>query len=60
MDLMLDNVGKEELIYKDNDDDKRKAEVAENRRYYIQEFSTLWMRQLNEHRTYVQVSKKHL
>ena len=60
MDLMLDNVGKEELIYKDNDTDERKAEVTKNRQYYIQEFSTLWMRQLNEHRTYVQVSKKHL
>ena len=60
MDLMCNNVGKEELIYKDNDTEERKAEVAKTREYYIEEFSTMWMRQLNEHRTYVQVSEKHL
>jgi hypothetical protein len=57
---MLNNLGKEELLFLPDDKDERKAEVKANRKEIREEWSGFWISELNVHRTYVQVSAQNL
>ena len=58
--MVLDNLGKEELLHKAGETDEQKAIVDEKRKVCADAYGVFWLKELNEHRTYVQVSTKQL
>ena len=60
IEAMLNNLGKEELLFLPDDTDARKAEVEELRKETVEMWGAYWISELNVHRTYVQVSAQNL
>jgi hypothetical protein len=60
LELMLDSLGKPELLILPDDSDERKAEVKQKRQETTDEYGAYWISELNVHRTYVQVSAQNL
>jgi len=54
--LVMNNLGLEELLFQASDTEERKAEVEKKRKEICEEYGPIWVSELNSHRTYVQVS----
>ena len=57
---VMNNLGKEELIVDPNMTEEQKAVVKEKRTETCEVYGGVWVTQLNDHGTYVQVSTKQL
>jgi hypothetical protein len=60
VEMVLNHLGKEELMYFSADTEERKAEVLEKRVQCVEDYGKDWVSELNCLRTYVQVSAKQL
>lgn len=59
-DQVMNNLGKEELIVDPNMTEEQKAVVEAKRTETCEAYGGVWVKELNDHRTYVQVSTKQL